>query len=105
MNYLAMLLPPGDKRIFFAWMFLLMSSLAMLWSVTEPIQGPYNELDPVVAKGVFYRQAVWAMLGYIGLLVAVRLPLRFLENMAIPAFIFSLILSYQSATNRMKYPQ
>lgn len=92
MNYLAMLLPAGDKRIFFAWIFLLMSSLAMLWSVTEPIQGPYNELDPVVAKGVFYRQVVWAILGYIGLLVAVRLPLRFLENMAVPAFIFSLVL-------------
>ena len=92
MSFLAFLLPPGDKRIFLAWLLLLMSSLAILWSVTEPIQGPYADLDPVVAKGVFYRQVVWSLLGYAGLLVAVRLPVRYLENAAIPVFIFSVVL-------------
>jgi rod shape determining protein RodA len=92
MSLLALLLPPGDKKIFFAWALLLLTSLAMLWSVTEPIQGPYENLDPVVAKGVFYRQLVWSIMGYIGLLAAVRLPLRYLENMAWPVFIFSVVL-------------
>jgi len=88
----AFLVPPGDKRIFLAWLLLVLSSLAILWSVTEPIQGPYADLDPVVAKGVFYRQLVWAFLAYAGLLLAVRLPLRYLENMAIPLFLFSVVL-------------
>jgi len=92
MSYLAYLLPPGDKKIFFSWLFLVLLSLAMLWSVTEPIQGPYEDLDPVVAKGVFYRQMVWAVMAYIGLLVAVRFPLRYLENVALPIFVVSLAL-------------
>jgi len=92
MNYLLLLLPPGDKRIFLAWIFLGMLSLAILWSVTEPIQGPYEELDPGVAKGVFFRQVVWMMIGYCGLLAAAYVPLRYLDNIAVPVFLFSLAL-------------
>lgn len=70
----------------------MLAGLAVLWSVTEPIKGPYNDLDPVVAKGVFYRQVVWAFLSYVGLSLAVRVPLRYLENVAIPLFLFSVVL-------------
>lgn len=92
MRSLALLLPPGDRRIFLAWVLLCLASLALLWSVTEPIKGPYEQLDPVVAKGVFYRQLVWMVLGYVTLMVVARLPLRFLENLAIPSFILSVLM-------------
>ena len=49
MSYLSLLFPPGDKKIFLAWVLLVLAGLAVLWSVTEPIKGPYNDLDPVVA--------------------------------------------------------
>nr|MEE4267628.1 rod shape-determining protein RodA [Candidatus Krumholzibacteria bacterium] len=92
MNVLGYLIPCGDKRIFLAWLVLVLTSLAILWSVTEPLQGEYRELEPVVAKGVFYRQLFWAFLSYAGLLVAGRTPLRYLENIAVPLFLFSLVL-------------
>ena len=92
MKFLMAFLPPGDRRIFLAWILLCLASLALLWSVTEPIKGPYELLDPVVAKGIFYRQMIWMMISYVALLGASRLPLRFLENMAVPMFIFSVLL-------------
>ena len=92
MNILGLLLPPGDKRVFLCWLLLLATSLAMLWSVTEPILGPYEDLDPVVGKMVFYRQLVFVFLGFGGLLAASRIQLRYLENSAFPLFLFSLML-------------
>ncbi len=86
------LLPPGDRRILAAWFLLCLASLALLWSVTEPIKGPYEQLDPVVAKGIFYRQLVWMFIGYLVLGVTARLPLRFLENVAIPVFIATALM-------------
>ena len=44
---------------------------------------PYEQLDPGVAKGVFYRQAVWMVIGYAALLIASRVQLRYLDNIAI----------------------
>ena len=92
MNRLAALLPPGDRRILLAWVLLCLASLALLWSVTEPIKGPYEQLDAVVAKGVFYRQLIWMMVSYVALLAVSRIPLRFLENLALPLFILSILL-------------
>jgi rod shape determining protein RodA len=92
MTPLSLLVPPGDKRIFLVWIFLALLSLAILWSVTEPIQGPYEELDPGVAKGVFWRQLIWLVIGFCGLIAAAYVPLRYLDNVAVPAFIFSLLL-------------
>jgi len=92
MNIFMMLLPPGDKRIFLAWFFLCVLSLAILWSVTEPIQGPYEKLDPGVSKGVFWHQVVWLGIGYMGLLAASHFPLRYMDNIAVPVFLFSLLL-------------
>jgi len=92
MDPLTLLLPPGDRRIFLAWLVLGLISLAVLWSVTEPIQGPYEQLDPGVQKGVFYRQILWLCISYCAMLVAARLPLRYLNSIAIPLFLFSLLL-------------
>ena len=92
MNILMMLLPPGDKKIFLAWLFLCVLGLAILWSVTEPIQGPYEKLDPGVSKGIFWHQVVWVGIGFVGLLGAAHFPLRFMDNVAVPVFLFSLLL-------------
>jgi rod shape determining protein RodA len=92
MTFLSFIFPPGDRWILLAWVLLCLVSLAVLWSVTEPIQGPYEELDPVVAKGVFYRQAFWMMIGFAALIVASRVPLRYLDNVAMPLFLFSVLL-------------
>ncbi len=92
MNYLMMLSPPGDKKIFLAWLFLVLLSLAILWSVTEPIQGPYEKLDPGVSKGIFWHQVVWLVISFLGLLVAAHFPLRYMDNIAVPVFLFSLLL-------------
>jgi rod shape determining protein RodA len=92
MKFFSMLLPPGDKVVFLAWVFLGVLSLAFLWSVTEPIHGPYEEQDPGVAKGIFWRQLVWLAIGYGGLLVAANIPLRYLENISVLTFLFSLLL-------------
>lgn len=89
---LRLLLPPGDRLVFMAWCLLCLASLAVLWSVTEPISGPYEQLDPGVAKGVFVRQAVWLSLSLVGLLLAARIPLRYLDNVAIPLYLFSILL-------------
>ena len=87
-----MLLPAGDRWILVAWLLLSLASLAVLWSVTEPIVGPYEQLDPGVTKSVFWRQMVWIIVGYAALLVSSRLSLRFLENVAVPFFILSVLL-------------
>ncbi len=92
MSFPASPLPPGDRSIFVAWLLLCLVSLAVLWSVTEPISGPYEQLDPGVAKGVFVKQVVWVVLGYLGLLAATRVPLRYLDNVAVPLYLFSLAL-------------
>ncbi len=86
------LMPPGDRWILLAWILLCLVSLAVLWSVTEPIQGPYRDIDPGVAKGVFVKQAFWMVIGFGALLLAARVPLRNLDNVAIPLFLFSIFL-------------
>jgi rod shape determining protein RodA len=92
MRILWFLFPPGDRWILLSWLLLCLISLAVLWSVTEPIQGPYEDLDPVVAKGVFYRQAFWMLISFGALLIASRVPLRYLDNVAMPLFLFSVLL-------------
>ena len=92
MPVLSFLFPPGDRWIFFAWVSLCLISLAVLWSVTEPIHGPYNQLDPGVAKGIFFRQVFWTLISFVALLLASRVPLRYLDNVAIPLFLFTVFL-------------
>ena len=92
MSFLSFIIPPGDRWILLAWFLLCLVSLAVLWSVTEPIHGPYEELDPGVSKSVFFRQIYWMMIGFCALVVASRIPLRYLDNIATPLFLFSILL-------------
>ncbi len=87
-----LLVPPGDKRIFLAWLLLCLASLAVLWSVTEPIRGPYEQPDPGVAKSVFWRQCAWLLVSWCALLVAARLPQRYLENSSLPIYLAVILL-------------
>ncbi len=92
MTFLSFLFPPGDRWIFLSWFLLCLISLAVLWSVTEPIHGPYDQLEPVVAKSFFFRQAFWMMISFGALLLASRVPLRHLDNVAVPLFLISVFL-------------
>jgi len=89
---IGLLVPPGDKRVYLAWLLLCLASLAVLWSVTEPIHGPYEQPDPGVAKSVFWRQAAWLVISWFALLIASRLPLRYLENAALPLLLGVILL-------------
>ncbi len=79
---LAMLLPKGDRRLLLAYAGLCLYGLAMLWSVTESIRGPYESFDPGVPKSIFWRQMIWMGAAWFMLLVAARLPLRHLEELS-----------------------
>lgn len=74
--------PPGDRRLPLLFLGLCACGLAVLWSVTEGIRGPYEVFDPGVSKAVFWRQLVWVALGWATLLLAARIPLRHLEELA-----------------------
>jgi rod shape determining protein RodA len=87
-----LLTPRGDRIILLCWALLCLTSLAVLWSVTEPIIGPYEDVDPGVPKSVFWRQFVWAIVGYVGLVAASRIPLRHIDNLAAVPWIVSLFL-------------
>jgi len=92
LSFLNYIIPAGDKRIFLVWLFLCLMSLAVLWSVTEPIKGPYEQADPGVAKSIFYRQMIWLGISFVALLAASRFPLRYMDNIAFPLFLFSIVL-------------
>ena len=92
MSFLSFLVPPGDRWILLCWVLLCLVSLAVLWSVTEPIQGPYEVLDPGVAKSIFFRQIFWMGIGFVALVMASRVPLRYMDNVAIPLFLVSILL-------------
>ncbi len=86
------LVPGGDRWILLSWALLCFCSLAVLWSVTEPIHGPYMAMDPGVAKSVFYRQVLWVGLGFIALVSAARIRLRSLENISLPSMLLLVLL-------------
>ena len=86
------LLPPGDKVLVLAWLLLCLASLAVLWSVTEPVRGPYEQTDPGVAKTVFWRQVAWMLISWLAFLVAARLPLRYLEQLSLLLFLTTVLL-------------
>lgn len=81
-----------DHRLLLVFFMLIVFSLAMLWSVTEPIRGPYEDMDPGVPKSIFFRQVLWALAGVLMMLVAARLPLRQLENAAWLLYLALLLL-------------
>jgi len=87
MTPLHLLLPRGDRRVVLAYAGLVLFSLALLWSVTEPLRGPYAQMKVDVPKAVFWRQLVWALVSWVTVAVTSRIPLRHLENLAWPAYL------------------
>lgn len=75
-----------------AYALLCLFSLATLWSVTEGIQGQYEDIDPGVSKAVFWRQCAWMLLGWGALLLASRLPLRYLEEVTPAIYVLAVLL-------------
>jgi len=92
MNLLGLLLPPGDRRLLLAYAGLCMFSLLTLWSVTEGIHGPYQDIASDVPKSIFWRQVTWMFASWVGLAVSARFPLRHLENLALPAYLVAILL-------------
>jgi rod shape determining protein RodA len=86
------MLSAGDRRLVFAYLILCLFSLALLWSVTEPIRGPYEDLDPGVPKSIFFRQILWVVTGCFVLAAASRLSLHYLENIAWLLYILVIVL-------------
>lgn len=78
----ALLKPRGDGLLLALYAALCVYSLAMQWSVTEPLRGPYASLDADVSKSFFYRQLVWCVAGWALLLACARVPLRYLEELS-----------------------
>ncbi len=92
MTRLAALLPRGDRRVLVVYALLLLTSLAILWSVTEPLRGPYNLTEADVHKGVFWRQVLWVAIGWCAMAGTARLPLRHLANLAWPGYAVTVLL-------------
>ena len=92
MNRLFLLWPRGDRRLLFIYAMLVLFSLALLWSVTEPLRGDYS-LQPVdVPKIVFWRQLLWAVISWLAVSVVSRIPSRHLENVSWIAYLGTTLL-------------
>ena len=87
MNVLSLLCPRGDRRLLAFYAALVLFSLALLWSVTEPLQGPYAQMRVDIPKGIFWRQVMWALVSWLAVSVVSRIPLRHLDNIAWPSYL------------------
>jgi len=94
MKILSIVFPEGDRWLVLVYLLLCGFSLAILWSVTEGIRGPYENLDPGVNKSVFLRQIIWIVLGWCAMVIAARFPLRHLENIAWVSYLVSIFLLF-----------
>lgn len=92
MNYLALLFPRGDRRLKALYTLLVAFGLALLWSVTEPLRGPYAQMQVDVPKIVFWRQVVWVAVSWLAMSVVSRAPLRYLENISWPIYLVVVVL-------------
>ncbi len=84
---LGWLWPRGDGRLMVLYALLVIYSLALLWSVTEPLTGAYSEMRVDVPKSVFWRQLTWIIISWMSISVVSRVPLRYLENVSWPAYL------------------
>ena len=92
MNLFGLLWPRGDRRLAVLYLALVLFSLGLLWSVTEPLVGVYADMRVDVPKGVFWRQVIWAGLSWFAVCVASRVPLRYLEHAAWPGYLLAAVL-------------
>jgi rod shape determining protein RodA len=84
---LGLLWPRGDRRLALVYALLVLFSLALLWSVTEPLRGPYALQRVDVPKAVFWRQLIWAIISWLAVSVASRISLRHVESITWPAYL------------------
>jgi rod shape determining protein RodA len=87
MIHLSALWPRGDRRLLLIYAALIVFSLALLWSVTEPLHGPYSQNRVDVPKGIFWRQIMWVVVSWLAICVVSRIPMRHLENLAWPSYL------------------
>lgn len=92
MNALWLLWPRGDRRLTLIYVALVLFSLALLWSVTEPLRGSYAEMRVDVPKGIFWRQVIWAAVSWLAVCILSRVPLRYLDNFAWAGYLGVVIL-------------
>lgn len=93
MSKLSLLWPRGDRRLICLYILLVVFSLAMLWSVTEPLRGDvYAEMQVDVSKGFFARQLLFAAVCWLALCLISRVPLRYLEHIAWPGYVGTILL-------------
>jgi rod shape determining protein RodA len=92
MMRLGILLPRGDRRLLVCYALLVIFSLALLWSVTEPLRGPYALQRVDVPKLVFWRQLLWAIVSWLAITVVSRIPTRHLENLSWVAYLATTLL-------------
>jgi len=89
---LGWLWPRGDGRLMVLYALLVIYSLALLWSVTEPLTGAYSEMRVDVPKSVFWRQLTWIIISWVAIGVVSRVPLRYLENVSWPAYLVVVLM-------------
>lgn len=87
MSRFALLWPRGDRRIMVLYAVLVAFSLALLWSVTEPLHGAYAQMRVDVPKSVFWRQVLWVALSWLAIGVVSRISMGGLENLALPSYL------------------
>ncbi len=92
MMRLGALIPRGDRRLLVCYVLLVLFSLALLWSVTEPLRGSYSLMRVDVPKVVFWRQLLWAIVSWLAVNVVSRIPIRHLENLSWLAYLATLVL-------------
>lgn len=92
MSRFAFLIPAGDRRLLVVYALLLLMSLAILWSVTEPLRGPYNLTKADVPKGLFWRQVLWIGVSWGAMVLAARVPLRHVANLALPGYLLTILM-------------
>ena len=92
MSRLFLLWPRGDRRLLAIYTLLILFSLALLWSVTEPLRGDYSLQRVDVPKVVFWRQLLWAVVSWLAVNVVSRIPPRHLENISWVAYLVTTLL-------------
>jgi len=78
-----------DFLSIFFWCALVVFGLAAIYSTTN---GPASEFLAASVRRNFDRQLVWFGVSFLGLAIALLLPVRFFQQMALPIYVLTLLL-------------
>ncbi len=78
-----------DYTVLLTWLALLGVGLTAIYSTTH---GPASEFLLESVKRNFQRQATWAGISAVGIVIALMMPVRFFQKAAYPAYVFTLVL-------------